>query len=110
MEIWLFKHLTIYLGLQTRGVLAGFGLLNADQNQDFFSSAFWLRPATEMCAKKREKENQQDRPWRLGSVNFTTRVQNLTVTKPIRLKLKSLEKLVNLIRLVRYTVCRGRFK
>ena len=55
--------------------------------------------------KKREKENQRDRPWRLGSVNFTTRVQNLTVTKPIRLELKSLEKLVNLIRLVRLTVC-----
>ena len=55
--------------------------------------------------KKREKENQQDRPWRLGSVNFTTRVQNLTVTKPIRLELKSLEKLVNLIRLVRLTAC-----
>ena len=55
--------------------------------------------------KKREKENQRDRPWRLGSVNFTTRVQNLTVTKPIRLELKSLEKLVNLIRLVRLTAC-----
>ena len=52
----------MYPGLQTRGVLAGFALLNADQNQDFFSSAFWIRPATEMCAKKeRKKINEIDR-------------------------------------------------
>ena len=105
LEIWLFKHLTIYLGLQTRGVLAGFACWMLIKIKISSALLFGYGQLLKCVQKKREKENQRDRPWRLGSVNFTTRVQNLTVTKPIRLELKSLEKLVNLIRLVRLTAC-----
>ena len=106
-KFWRFGHLIISLcipGCRPEESLLAL-LVECWSKSRFLQLCFLDTASYWNVCKKREKENQRDRPWRLGSVNFTTRVQNLTVTKPIRLELKSLEKLVNLIRLVRLTVC-----
>ena len=107
-KFWKFGHLSVSLsipGCRPEESLLAL-LVECWSKSRFLQLCFLAMASYWNVCKKREKENQQDRPWRLSSVNFTTRVQNLTVTKPIRLELKSLEKLVNLIRLVRFTVCR----